>query len=202
VNNNQKTNKLRRIKMGLLEKIKQAAVFTDADKHREKNVNECIVLAPSSHTVEDEVYGDDDSRYLVSFKLNDSFKEAKSHAGEIEMLNTYAPEAEYGEEGTYPYVAVEMDDSIYSAVEEFKAAGTFAGALEITALSDQFYFKAKMEYYGNIMYFYGLDRCDGYWENNGLCMVYPKKYLGTENEKKLMKVLDEAAESYREVKKA
>lgn len=51
------------------------------------------------------------------------------------------------------------------------------------------------------MYFYGLDRCDGFWENNGLCMVYPKRYVGTENEKKLMRVLDEVAESYREERK-
>lgn len=48
------------------------------------------------------------------------------------------------------------------------------------------------------MYFYGLDRCDGAWENNGLCMVYQKVYMGTENERRLMQVLDEAAGSYRE----
>lgn len=161
-------------------------------------IEEDIVLAPSSHTVEEEVYGDDDSKYLISFKVNDAFKEAKSHAGEVEMLNTNAPIEEYGEEGTFPYLAIQLDDEVYNAVEEFKENGTFTGAIEITTLTKKFYFKAKMEYYEYMMYFYGMDRCDGFWKNNGLCIVYPKVYVGTENEIKLMNVLDEVAESYRE----
>lgn len=166
-------------------------------------IAEDIVLAPSSHIVEDEVYGDDDSKYLISFKVNDAFKEAKSHAAEVEMLNTYVcHENEYGEEGRLPYLAIQLDDDIYTAVEEFKESGTFTGAIELTTLSGRFHFKAKMEYYENMMYFYAMDRCDGFWENNGLCIVYPKIYAGTENEIRLMNVLDEAAESYCEKRKA
>lgn len=160
-----------------------------------------IILASTSRIVEDEEYGDEDSRYLISFKVNDSFREAKSHAAEIEMLHTYAPGKEYGSEATFPYLAVQVDDDVYCAVEEFKEKGTFDGAMELTPLNNKFYFKAKKEYYQYMMYFYGLDRCDGFWENNGLCMVYPKEYVGTENEIKLMSVLDEAAESYREEQK-
>ncbi|MCM1326496.1 MAG: hypothetical protein NC094_04700 [Bacteroidales bacterium] len=159
-----------------------------------------IVPAQTSHEVEDESYGDNDSKYKISFRLNDAFKEAKSHAGEVEMLNTYAPAKEYGEEGALPYVAIMCDDSVYTAVEEFKEKGIVEKAIELTPLSGRFYFKAKIEYYGDIMYFYGLDRCGGFWENNGLCMIYPKAYMGTENEAKLMKILDEAAESYQEEK--
>lgn len=118
------------------------------------------------------------------------------------MLNTYALTAEYGEEGTFPYLAIHLDDEVYRAVEEFKESGTFTGAIELTPLSGKFYFKAKMEYYEYMMYFYGMDRCGGFWENNGLCIVYPKAYAGTENEIRLMKVLDEAAESYHEERKA
>lgn len=160
------------------------------------NIEE-IIPAPSSRTVEDLAYGDD-REYRISFRVNDAFKEAKSHAGEVEMLYTYAPEDEYGREGTFPYMAIQFDDDVYNPVEEFKETGTFTGALEITPLSGRFYFKAKMEYYEYIMYFYGMDRCDGFWQNNGLCMVYPKAYSGTENEKKLMNILDEAADSYNE----
>lgn len=167
-------------------------------KAAQKAQVEDIILAASSHTVEDEAYGDGDSRYRVTFQLNDAFKQAKSHAGEVEMLNTYAPEAEYGSEGALPCVAIMSDDSVYCAVEEFKEKGTIEGGTEVTVLSGKFYFKAKKEYYGDMMYFYGLDRCDGYWENQGLCIVYPKAYVGTENERKMMKVLDEAADSYRE----
>ena len=170
-----------------------------------KKNGDVIVLAPSSHTVEDEIYGDekedgDYTIYRITFQVNDSFKETQSHAGEVEMLHTYAPDSEYGEEGSYPYLAVQCDDTIYSAVEEYKEKGTFTGAMELTPLSGKFYFKAKVDYYGDIMYFYGMDRCDGMWENNGLCMVYPKAYRGTENEIKLMRILDEAAESYCEEK--
>ncbi len=180
--------------MGLFNKF--AKKFNTNDKA--ENKAEDIVLAPSSHTVKDEIYGDDDSKYLLSFKVNDAFKEAKSHAGEVELLSTYAPADENGTEGAVPYIAIQTDDEVYCAVEEFKEKGTFPGALEITKLSGKFYFKAKMEYYNDMMYFYGMDRCDGSWENSGLCIVYPKEYAGTENEIKLMGVLDEAAESYTE----
>lgn len=186
--------------MGLLNKfVKTITAAGTAEKNvREigKDIEKNIVLASSSHTVEDVFYGDGDSTYWVSFKVNDAFKETKSHAGEVDVLNTYAPEDEYGQEGNFPYLAIQSDDAVYSAVEEFKANGTVTGALDMTKLSGKFYFKAKINYYGYIMYFYGMDCCDGYWENSGLCMVYPKEYAGTENEMKLMKVLDEAAESY------
>lgn len=189
--------------MGFFSNFTKAAADTAKTDHCSGNTEDEIVLAPTSHTVEDEIYGDETDSgdyivYHVSFQVNDSFRETESHAGEVEMLHTYAPGSEYGEEGSYPYLAIQVDDSVYMAVEEFKEKGTITGALEMTPLSGKFYFKAKIEYYGDMMYFYGLDRCDGYWENSGLCMVYPKTYVGTENESKLMQILDEAAESYRE----
>lgn len=48
------------------------------------------------------------------------------------MLNTYAPNDEYGTEGSYPYLAIQLDDKVYNAVEEFKENGTFTGALGMT----------------------------------------------------------------------
>ena len=168
-----------------------------AENHQASKLED-IVISSSYHTVEEEEFAEDDSVYAISFSINDSFKEAESHAAEVIMLNTYAPDDEYGDEGKIPYVAIQVDDSVYEPVEEFKDTGTFKGAIELTPLSGKFYFKAKREYYGNIVYFYGLDRCDGFWQNNGLCMVYPKSYVGTENEVKLMRVLDEVAESYSE----
>lgn len=200
--------------MGLFNKIGKVIKLAgqiSAESSRAASVNDVpdnmqneeeIVLASSSHIVEEYEYGDEDSEYLISFKINDAFKEAKSHAGEVVMLHTYAPTKEYGEEGTFPYLAIMLDDAVYNAVEEFKENGTFTGVIEITTLSEKFYFKAKMEYYKKyMMYFYGMDRCDDFWKNNGLCIVYPKVYAGTENERKLMTVLDEVAESYSEERK-
>ena len=93
-----------------------------------------------------------------------------------------------------------LDDAVYEAVEEYKKSGTFDGARELSPLNGTFLFKAKQDYYGSIMYFYGLDRCDGFWENNGLCLVYPKEYAGMDDEKLLMGVLDEIADTYKEEK--
>lgn len=77
------------------------------------------------------------------------------------MLHTYAPMNEYGEEGAIPYLAIQFDDEVYNAVEEFKEKGTFTDSIEITTLFHRFYFKAKMKYYEFIMSFYALDHCDG-----------------------------------------
>ncbi len=157
-----------------------------------------ITAAPSSHICEDVFSGDDDKEYRTSFSLNDSFKPAKSHAAEVWMLNTYAPDEEYGSEEDDIYVAIQWDDDVYSAVEELREGGETDGVSHFQELSGKFLFRARMEYYGSLMYFYGLDRCDGLWENNGLCMVYPAEYDGTDAEKTLMKILDLAAESYKE----
>ncbi|MCI9579224.1 MAG: hypothetical protein HFF98_10315 [Oscillibacter sp.] len=161
-----------------------------------------LVLASTSHTAEEIFYGDGDSEYRTSFRVNDAFKPAKSHAGEVDMLHTYAPNAAYGEEGTYPCLAILSDDVVYTAVEEFKETGVVKGVMEFTPLSGTFYFKARIRYYENLMYFYGMDCCGGYMENQGLCIIYPKALVGTEIERKLTAVLDEAAESYREERKA
>lgn len=175
-----------------------------AKKVRDRQQAEDIVPAAGSHIVKDSIYAggenDEDLIYEISFELNDAFKEAKSHAGEVEMLSVYAPTAMDWNECTLPSVSIILDDKIYEAVEEFKEKGTITGAIELTALSGKFYFKAKMEYFEDMVYFYGVDRCDGYWENNGLCMVYQKEYVGTENERTLMRILDEAAESYCEIR--
>ena len=157
-----------------------------------------LVLAPTSHLAEEAFYGEDGSEYRTAFLVNDAFKPAKSHAEELELLHTYAPDGEYGEEDVYPYLAIQCDDAVYAAVEEFKSGGTFKGALELTPLSGKFFFKAKMEYFGGLMYFYGMDCYEGYLENQGLCLVYPRKLAGTEAERGLTAMLDEAAESYRE----
>jgi len=49
-----------------------------------------------------------------------------------------------------------------------------------------------------MMYFNAMDCCDGFWVNNGLCIVYHQMYVCTENGMKLMGVPDEAANSYTE----
>lgn len=183
--------------LGTVHKI-ESVVDKATEKTNTQEQESLLIPQYSSHLVESTEYGDDDSEYIISFMINDSFREADSHAGEVTMLNTYAPNEEYGEEGKRPYVAIQCDNAVYNAVDQFKETGTFNGAIDITPLEGDFYFKAKMKYYDDMMYFYGMDRCEGFWENNGLCIVYPMSYVGTADEYKLMRVLDESAESYEE----
>lgn len=126
--------------MGLFSHFTKTAGNTGKMDYSTENTKEAIVLSPTSHTAEDEIYGDGtDSRdyivYHVSFQVNDSFRETDSHAGEVEMLHTYAPGSEYGEEGSCPYLAIQVDDPVYMAVEEFKEKGTVTDALALTPLS-------------------------------------------------------------------
>ncbi len=158
-----------------------------------------IELLNRTHVITDEIYGEK-YVYRISYSVDESFKEAKSHAAEVELLCTYAPFEEYGHEGQTPCIAVIHEDFIYYAAESFKKTGTVPDAITVTPLSGKFLFKATMEYYGDIIYFYGYDSCDGFWENTGFALVYPKEYAGTENEKRLIQIFDAAAQSYKEEK--
>ncbi|MCM1106382.1 MAG: hypothetical protein NC355_05505 [Blautia sp.] len=151
---------------------------------------ETIELSKEVHTISDEY----DAGY--GYVVNKAFKPAKSHAAEVELLSVYAPEEDYGQEGAVPYIAVQTDDEVYCAVEEYQERKTFEGAVSIEPLEGRFLFRAKRDYYGDRMYFYGFEPGgEAYWDKGGLCLVYPKKYIGTEEEEKLMRVLDEAAGS-------
>ena len=159
-----------------------------------------LVILPGTHEAEDFYYGDKDAtkEYRASCMVCDSFKPADSHT-DASMICAYAPDSEWGEEGVYPSLYIDMCDEIYHAVDSYKKTGRVDGALEFTELRNNFYFKAKIRYYKKYLcYFYGFDRKGGFLINHGLCMVYPAEYLGTENEAKLMKVLDDAAATYKE----
>lgn len=151
-----------------------------------------IQLTFQTHTISDEYIG-------YAYDVDKSFKPAKSHAGEVELLCTYALDEEYGIEGDKPYIAVQEDDDVFCAIDEFRENGTIDNAMELTPLTGQFLFKAKMEYYGDIMYFYAFVQETGFWPQAGLCLVYPEEYSGTEDENILMKILDTAAKSFRQI---
>lgn len=156
----------------------------------DENIEE-IDLSEEVHTIFHEYTG-------YGYVVNKSFKIAKSHAAEVDLLCTYAPKEDFGREGDIPYIAVQMDDEVYCAIEEYKENGTVEDVIYIEPLEGIFLFKAKKEYYGDIMYFYGFElENEEYWDKAGLCLVYPKEYVGTENEKKLMDVLDKAANSFK-----
>lgn len=155
-------------------------------------VIDSIELLNEEHIIQDEYTG-------YGYVVDKAFKSEKSYAAEADLLCTYAPNDEYVCEGTIPYIAVQTDDEIYCAIEEYKNNKSFEGAIALEPLDGIFLFRAKKEYYSDMMYFYGfeLDKIE-HWEMAGLCLVYPKKYVGTKNEEILMQVLDKAAQSFRE----
>ena len=162
----------------------------DEDCTKTETVIETIHPSEEVHTIYDEYSG-------YGYDVNKAFKPAKSHAGEVDLLCTYAPLDEYGQEGNLPCIAIQTDDEVYCAVEEYKESKTFEGAISIEPLEGNFMFRAKRDYYGDMMYFYGFEpegvEC---WDKAGLCLVYPKEYVGTKEEEKLMQILDEAAKSF------
>lgn len=174
------------------EKLNQIKVEDPEESRPHNAVIDPIELLNEEHIIQDEY-----SNY--GYVVDKAFKAAKSHAAEGELLCTYAPNDEYGCEGTIPSIAVQTDDEVYCAIEEYKSNKSFEGAVNLEPLDGMFLFRAKKEYYDYMMYFYGfeLDKID-YCELAGLCLVYPKEYVGTESEKILMQVLDKAAQSFRE----
>lgn len=154
-----------------------------------KNIQQ-IVLANESHRIEENGY---------YYDVDKSFRAAKSHAGEVDLLSTYAPGREYGAEGDLPYIARQVDDDVYCPIDEFLESGTVADAAEITPLEGKWLFKAKKACSYGMMYFYAFSSKDEELGHSALCMVYPAEYVGTENEAKLMSVLDAAAESFGKV---
>lgn len=157
-----------------------------------------LKLANKTHVFEGTDYCDD-AEYTVRYMIDDSFEEADSGAGEISMMSAYAADGD--DSCDRPYVAIQNDNFVYDAVEAFKKNGTFPGAIDLVPLTGRFYFKAKKAYGSRMAYFYGLDRCDGFWVNNGLCAVYPKSYVGTPDETKMIQLLDSVAITYEEIKK-
>ena len=160
--------------------------------------NNKVILAPTSHLVEHEFDG-----ITISFKLDDSFIHVESHTMEVPIVEVYAPgcDPEYDDidEATLPSVSLLCDDVAYEACASFKGTGAIPAAIECQALKGIFKFRAKLPYdNGLLIYMYGFDMADGAWENAALCVIYHKEYEGTNDEKCLIDVLDQAARSYRE----
>lgn len=136
-----------------------------------------------------------------SFMISEDFLWRKNNAAEVDALFVYAPNGtENGDKVDFnntPYIFVSGgDDSVYMLVEQFKETGTTDGLIEKYE-NRQLLFKCKTDYYGQIMVLYGMDR-GTIWENSGIALVYNKAVEGTPLEEKLMKILDEAAETYTE----
>ncbi len=145
-------------------------------------------------------FHNNDEEIEFSFMISGDFVNVKSHAMEIDTAFIYEPEANgtnVKADFNKPYIFTSAgDETVYLLVEEFKETGTVDGLIEIYE-NRQILFKCKTDYYGETMVLYGMDRGD-IWENCGIALVYNKDIEGTPLETKLIKILDEAAETYDE----
>ena len=139
---------------------------------------------------------------VSSFELPEDFTEFRSHAEPMMChLYKYDEKDDADIDLNKPYISLDCADFIYKAVESYLSSGTVSGLSQFQPIDrGHILFKAKnVNYYGKIVAFYGLylgDRSEkSYW---GLCMTYCRDAVGTPLEKKLMEILDHAAETYNE----
>lgn len=158
-----------------------------------------ISLAPSRTVTEEDCA--DDKDYVMTFSLSKDFVRFESHAGEVPVSFIYAPgkteeTAEFSP--SEPCFGIYLDNTVYRAVESYKNTGSIPNAFEVYPIEGLFLFSAKIPYYDEVMYFYGFDRCGGYWENNGIGIQYKRSLMGTPFENALINAVNEAARSYTE----
>ena len=172
----------------------------------DKEAKSKIALSSVTHHLQWTNIGEDDSEYRIEYNVDSAFKEYDTHAAEATMSCLYSPDKDPytisdSELAMSPYIAVFSDDCVYCRTDEYKKTGSIKDAMEFATVNDsRFLFKAKVQNGNEVIYFYGFDSCDGYWANQGLGIAYHKSFLGTEDEKKLMRVLDDVAASYSEVR--
>lgn len=141
---------------------------------------------------------DGDSEIKMTFKLSGDFIEFNSHA-DPEATYRYEPDSsadftEYNENS--PYFMLNFENVVYNTVKAYKKNGT-AGTEFRKIENGKMLFRAKIDYFDQVMVMYGFDRGNS-WENNGLCVVYNHDAEGTPLEAKLIAALDEAAMTYTE----
>ena len=175
--------------MGLFDLFRKKKPESAAPDTGKKEIDP-IVLSGTMHTIDDDIG--------FAYEIDDTFRQTKSHAMEVEALSVYAYGKEEWTEADNPSVSVLTDDRIVEAIEEYKEKGTVSNVLQYEAADGMFLFRAKMEYYGDRIYYYAFEaeREDAEWQL-GLCMMYPKEYEDTENEAILKRVLDEVARTFR-----
>ena len=176
--------------MGLFDLFRKKKPENTEQDSNKKAAADRIVLSGVMHTIDDEMG--------YAYEIDDTFRQTKSHAAEVETLAVYAFGKEDWTEADQPSVFVLTDDRILDAIEEYKEKGTVSDMLQYEAADGMFLFRAVMEYYGDRICYYAfeMEREEDEWQL-GLCMMYPAAYENTENEAILKRVLDEAAKTFR-----
>lgn len=201
--------------MGLLDSIARSvareatrtAVRSAIDNAMNGNNNgqAAAQLAPAKADIQRMVeyfsYDDNNKEYHAeaTFMLSGDFVETRTNAGEIDAVYMYDPScteeftpSPVGD--TRPYFMITGDiDEVFVPVRDFEQGKGIQNAIYFQPLQGgKALFKAQINYYKDIMTFYGFRQKFGNNHPWGLCMVYNAGLRGTELEKRLISALDNA----------
>lgn len=146
-------------------------------------------------------YDDNDKDYRVeaTFMLSGDFVETRTNAGEIDAVYMYDPACNedftpspVGD--TRPYIMITGDiDEVFVPVSDFEQGDGIPDAISFQPLQNgKALFKAQINYYKDIMTFYGFRQKFGNNHPWGFCVVYNAALRGTELEQHLISALDRA----------
>lgn len=154
---------------------------------------------PAKPSVLLKIYGyrDDED---VTFMLSEDFIEFNSHC---ELSPSYQYEPDNNEDYTesledHPKIFFGAPDVVYDAIESYHNTGT-AGKDFAKIENGTFLFKARTEYFGDVLWMYAFSEQSA-MEGNAICLEYHPDIVGTPLEQKLIAALDEVAMTYTETK--
>ena len=181
-------------------KVKAAYIKECAQK---SPIPETIVLNGTTHKAETPYFNKPQCpRYLVSFDIDTAFHRyiGIKSATHYVYSPDYDPTKDKGslKDDMLPAVMILYDEKLERVVNSCIKKGSCKGVTDIVPMNGYFDFKAKMEYKGDLMYFYSVNLCAGELSHFLLTVIYPKSYENTENERKLMDLLDMAANTFSE----
>lgn len=163
----------------------------------------------SSRCVKETFYDGEDADIEIefSFMLSGDFLTDSTNAGEIDYCAAYEPDSDddyaseaFDSDKPYFIITNAAENEIYELIEKYKNEGTPSNVYSFERVGDlgeKIYFRATTKLREDVLYFYAIDR-GLLWENNYIGVLYPYAVRGTELEKKLMTIVDEAAHSYNE----
>lgn len=166
-------------------------------------------LPKPSRCVSESFYDGEDSDIEIefSFMLSGDFLTDSSGAGEIDYCAVYEPDSDddhasetFDSDKPYFIITNAAENEIYELIEKYKHEGTPSSVYSFERVGDlgeKIYFRATTKLREDVLYFYAIDR-GLLWENNYIGVLYPYAVRGTELEKKLMAIVDEAVHSYNE----
>lgn len=165
-----------------------------------------LVAKPSVLIEKITVGGDKCGEYKMSYMLSQDFVEFDSHS---KFAPAYQYEPELMRRGVntytenkpnYPKIAFGPEERVYVGVEKYLKRRAKMGKDFRKVENGVFLFSTKLDYDGRILYLYAFSD-KTIWSHEMLGLFYNADIQGTPLEKKLMAALDEAARTYREVKR-